>query len=352
MKIKRRMLKKEYECSLLHYNTFGIAAKAACMMTYSDEDSLREALDVIAQEFPHKPVLHIGGGSNLLFLSDFDGVVLHSEIKGIEVKTNTEDEVLLRVGAGTVWDDFVAYCVSAGYYGVENLSLIPGEVGASAVQNIGAYGAEAKDVIVSVETVSLKDGSSKVFKNEECGYGYRLSRFKTDWKGQYAVTYVWFRLSRRFIPNIEYGGIRRALNENGIDIEQVTADDVRRTVIAIRKEKLPDPAECGNAGSFFMNPVVNREVYERLSARYEGMPYYQVSSELIKIPAGWLIEKCGWKGRSLGRAAVHDRQALVLVNKGGATGADIMNLCDAIRKDVKSEFDIDIYPEVNFIGQL
>lgn len=346
------MLRKEYECSLLHYNTFGIDAKAACLMTYDDEDSLQEALSAARAEFPGRQMLHIGGGSNLLFLSDFDGVILHSAIKGIEVKSDTGESVLLRVGAGTVWDELVSYCVKAGYYGVENLSLIPGEVGASAVQNIGAYGAEAKDVIESVEGVALADGSPRVFQNAECGYGYRQSRFKTDWKGQYAITYVWFRLSRRFLPNIEYGGIRRALDECGIDAGHVTADDVRRVVISIRKQKLPDPAEWGNAGSFFMNPVVSRTVYERLAAKYEGMPYYEVSPDKIKIPAGWLIEQCGWKGRSLGRAAVHDRQALVLINKGGATGADIVNLCRAIRADVKSKFDIEIYPEVNFIGNL
>lgn len=347
------MLRKEYGCSLLHYNTFGIDAKATCMMTYDDEVSLQEALCAAREEFPGRQMLHIGGGSNLLFLSDFDGVILHSAIKGIEVKSDTGESVLLRVGAGTVWDELVAYCVSAGYYGLENLSLIPGEVGASAVQNIGAYGAEAKDVIESIEGVSLVDGSLRVFQNSECGYGYRQSRFKTDWKGQYAITYVWFRLSHRFVPNIEYGGIRRALDECGVNAAgQVTANDVRHAVIAIRKQKLPDPAEWGNAGSFFMNPVVSRAVYERLAASYEGMPYYEVSSDRIKIPAGWLIEQCGWKGRSLGRAAVHDRQALVLINKGGATGADILNLCNAIRADVKSRFDIEIYPEVNFIGHL
>lgn len=344
------MLKKEYHCSLLGHNTFGIEAQAACLMTYDDERGLHEALECIGREFEGRPVLHIGGGSNLLFLSDFDGVILHSAIKTWDVVEETSDDVVIRVGAGIVWDDFVAECVKKGYYGVENLSLIPGEVGASAVQNIGAYGAEAKDVIEKVETVCLADGSSRVFDASECGYGYRQSVFKSALRGQYAVTAVWFRLSRHFIPNVAYGGIRHALDETGIALDKVTAEDVRRVVIEIRQSKLPDPKVTGNAGSFFMNPIVEKDVYERLAAAYPGMPHYMLDDGRVKIPAGWLIEQCGWKGRALGRAAVHDKQALVLVNLGGATGEDILRLSDAVRTDVRERFGIEIRPEVNMIG--
>lgn len=335
--------------SLLPHNTFGIEAKAAFFITYDSVADLRRALCRVREQHAGLPVLHIGGGSNLLFLSDFDGVVLHSRILGTEVREDG-DTVTVRAGAGVVWDDFVAYCVEHGYYGVENLSLIPGEVGAAAVQNIGAYGAEAKDVITEVETVDLQTGESRVFPVAECRYGYRRSIFKGDLRGRYAVTHVSFRLSRRFVPNVEYGGVRHALAAAGIGPEAATAADVRKAVIAIRREKLPDPAVKGNAGSFFMNPVVERGVYESIAARYPDMPCYEAEGGKKKIPAGWLIEKAGWKGRALGSAAVHDRQALVLVNNGGATGADILRLCEAVRADVKAEFGIEISPEVNFIG--
>ena len=255
-----------------------------------------------------------------------------------------------RTGYGFVWDDLVAYCVEHGFYGLENLSFIPGEVGASAVQNIGAYGAEVKDVITAVETVGLQDGEVRMFDVSACGYAYRKSIFKEEWRGRYAVTHVHFRLSATFRPNLDYGGIREALSAGGIRPEKVTAQDLRRVVIAIRKAKLPDPKVQGNAGSFFMNPVVSREVYEAIKGDYPDVPHYEVDAERVKIPAGWLIERCGWKGRSLGRAAVHDRQALVLVNKGGATGRDILALCEAVRADVLSRFGISISPEVNIIG--
>lgn len=337
--------------SLLPHNTFGIEAKAAFFITYTDVADLQVALRHVHECHAGKPLLHIGGGSNLLFLSDFEGVVLHSRITGIEVAEEA-DSVLLKVGAGMVWDEFVAFCVERGFYGVENLSLIPGEVGAAAVQNIGAYGAEAKDVITEVEAVDLHTGEFRVFSADECRYGYRRSIFKNELRGRYAVTHVCFRLSRRFVPNLGYGGVHHALAAAGYAMEQVTAEEVRKVIIAIRREKLPDPAVKGNAGSFFMNPVVEHDVYERLASLYPDMPCYEAEGGKKKIPAGWLIEQCGWKGRSLGAAAVHERQALVLVNNGGATGADILRLCDAVRKDVHMKFGIEIRPEVNFIGKL
>jgi UDP-N-acetylmuramate dehydrogenase len=255
--------------------------------------------------------------------------------------------VPVSCGSGEVWDDVVAYCIAHGLYGMENLSLIPGDVGASAVQNIGAYGAEAKDLIVEVEAVEIASGRLVTFRGEDCGYGYRDSKFKHEWKNKYLITYVTYQLSTTFEPRLDYGNIRSELERKGITTP--TAQQLRDTIIEIRNAKLPDPKVMGNAGSFFMNPIVSREKYETLAVQYEGMPHYNIDADKVKIPAGWMIDQCGWKGKSLGRAGVHDKQALVLVNRGGATGAEIVALCETIRKDVKAKFDIDIHPEVNII---
>lgn len=295
------------------------------------------------------PLLIIGAGSNLLLTQDFPGTVLHVCIKGIEMCEcdDNRDYCLLRCGAGEVFDEVIEYAIEHQLYGMENLSLIPGEVGASAVQNIGAYGKEAKDVIKSVEAIEISSGREVLIDNEECRYGYRYSRFKDEWRGQYVIHHVTFRLSRHFEPSLEYGNIRKVLSEQGNNAP--TAADVRRAVIDIRKAKLPDPEVEGNAGSFFMNPIVSREKYEELLKQYPSMPHYNVDAEHEKIPAGWMIEQCGWKGKSLGRAGVHVNQALVLVNRGGATGQEVVNLCNAIRADVLQRFGIDIKPEVNIV---
>jgi UDP-N-acetylmuramate dehydrogenase len=253
----------------------------------------------------------------------------------------------MTCGSGEVWDDMVATSIKAGYYGMENLSLIPGDVGASAVQNIGAYGMEAKDLIVSVEAVEIATGQVMTISGKDCGYGYRQSKFKQEWKNRYLITHVTYQLSTSFQPHLDYGNIRQELEKKGIT--EPTAQQVRDIIIDIRNAKLPDPKVMGNAGSFFMNPIVPKDKYETLAAQYPTMPHYEVDGNYEKIPAGWMIEQCGWKGKSLGRAGVHDKQALVLVNRGGATGAEIVALCDAIRKDVKTKFDIDIHPEVNIV---
>jgi UDP-N-acetylmuramate dehydrogenase len=250
-------------------------------------------------------------------------------------------------GSGEVFDEVVEASLQAGLYGMENLSLIPGDVGASAVQNIGAYGAEAKDLIVSVEAVEIATGRLVTISGKDCGYGYRQSKFKHEWKNRYLITHVTYQLSTTFEPHLDYGNIRAELVRKGI--QEPTANQLRETIIEIRNAKLPDPKIEGNAGSFFMNPIVSREKYEQLAAHYEGMPHYEVDADHVKIPAGWMIDQCGWKGKSLGRAGVHSKQALVLVNRGGATGAEIVALSDAIRKDVRDKFGIDIYPEVNII---
>ena len=294
-----------------------------------------------------RPLLIIGAGSNLLLTRDFTGTVLHSAIKGREVVKRSDKKVWLRCGSGETWDDIVAYAVDNGWHGAENLSLIPGEVGASAVQNIGAYGVEAKDLITKVEAVDIATGNVVEMTNEDCKYAYRQSRFKNEWKDHYVITHVTYCFSLNFCPDLDYGNIRHSLEEQGIS--KPTAQQLRQTIINIREAKLPDPKVMGNAGSFFMNPVVGRDVYERLVARYEGMPHYVVDAEHIKIPAGWMIEQCGWKGASLGRAGVHDRQALVLVNRGGATGGEVVALYKRIIEDVRNKFGIEIHPEVNVI---
>ncbi len=327
--------------SLLAHNTFGIEASCRRFLEY---DTVEEAQQIVkGLTAADSPLLILGGGSNLLLTGNYPGTVLHSAIKGIEVFDS--DFVYLRCGSGEVFDDVVAYAVAHGFHGAENLSIIPGEVGASAVQNIGAYGVEAKDLIYKVEAVEIATGKVVSFGNADCQYSYRQSKFKHEWKDKYLITHVVYRLSKKFVPDLDYGNIRASLADRGI--EQPTAQQLREVIIDIRNAKLPDPRIQGNAGSFFMNPIVSKGMYEELAAQYPGMPHYTVDAEHEKIPAGWMIDQCGWKGKSLGKAGVHDKQALVLVNRGGAKGEDIVRLCDAIRKDVKEKFDIDIEPEVN-----
>lgn len=326
--------------SLLSHNTFGIDAKCSRFLEYESDDEAIAVADVLRRV--GEPFIIIGGGSNLLLTKDFDGIVVHSAIKGCQQLTAS-----ITCGSGETFDDIVARSLEAGLYGMENLSLIPGDVGASAVQNIGAYGVEAKDFIVEVEAVEIATGQLRRFSNDECEYGYRDSRFKHDWKNRFLITRVTYGLSRTFQPRLDYGNIRDELARQSIT--EPTAQQLRQVIIDIRNAKLPDPKVTGNAGSFFMNPVVSRAKYEQLAAEYPSMPHYTIDAAREKIPAGWMIDQCGWKGRALGRAGVHDRQALVLVNRGGATGAEIVALCEAIRHDVHQRFGIDIHPEVNII---
>ena len=327
--------------SLLPYNTFGIDVSASRFLEYA---SVAELKEYIAQGAVTTPFLHIGGGSNLLFTKDYDGLILHSRIGGIEVTAEDSQTVSLRVGAGVVWDDFVACCVEHGWYGAENLSLIPGEVGASAVQNIGAYGVEVKDLITAVETVNIQ-GYERVYSVEECEYAYRNSIFKRPENKSVFVTYVRFRLSKEERYTLDYGTIRQELAK----YPAPTLPIVRKVIIEIRESKLPDPKVTGNAGSFFMNPIVAKEKLEALQRDYPRIPYYELPDGRVKIPAGWMIDQCGWKGKSLGPAAVHDKQALVLVNRGGAKGCDVIALSNAVRASVRDKFGIDIHPEVNVI---
>ena len=334
----------QHNYPLLAHNTFGMDVEASVFVEYESVTELKEIL--LHQLCPEGKWLHIGGGSNLLFTGDFDGMILHSAIKGFEVVGENEDEVLVRAGAGEVWDDFVAYTVEKGWYGAENLSLIPGEVGASAVQNIGAYGVEAKDLIVKVATIEVATGKERVFGNEECGYAYRESVFKHALKGKYIVTHVTYRLFKKPSYRLDYGNVRAELEKRGCEL---TLENVRRTIIDIRESKLPDPKVQGNAGSFFMNPIVPRPLFEELQGKYPSMPFYEVDAERVKIPAAWMIDQCGWKGKQLGRAGVHNKQALVLVNCGGATGQEIIALSEEIQRSVLDKFGVRISPEVNFI---
>ena len=329
---------------LLPHNTFGMDVNASVFMEYASVEELKSLLD--GSSLVGESWLHIGGGSNLLFTKDYAGTILHSAIKGFEVVGENDEEVLVRAGAGEVWDDFVAYTVEKGWYGAENLSLIPGEVGASAVQNIGAYGVEAKDLIVKVETLEVETGMERVFGNEECGYAYRESVFKHALKGKYIVTHVTYRLSKKPSYRLDYGNVRSELEKRGCEL---TLENVRQTIIDIRESKLPDPQVQGNAGSFFMNPIVPRPLFEELLGQYPSMPFYEVDADRVKIPAGWMIDQCGWKGKQLGRAGVHNKQALVLVNCGGATGQEIIALSEEIQRSVFDKFGVRIYPEVNFI---
>lgn len=333
-------IKENY--SLLLHNTFCIDVKAKKFIEYTTEEDL---VAYLTKEGLKPPFLHIGSGSNLLFLKDYEGTILHSKIDNIEVVEEDEESLIVKVGSGYDWDQFVAYAVNREWYGLENLSLIPGEVGASAVQNIGAYGVEVKDLITQVDVVDVH-GEKHSFSNADCNYKYRYSIFKEPSNKHLIVTYVYYKLSKIPQFNLEYGSLKRVL----AGVKPIDLKHVREAIIAVREEKLPDPKQIGNAGSFFMNPVVSSEKFKELQTLYPSMPHYVLNDKEVKIPAGWMIDMCGWKGKSLGSAGVHDKQALVLINKGGATGNDVKKISEAIQQDVKSKFDIDIYPEVNFIG--
>ena len=329
--------------SLLHYNTFGIDAKCKMFIEY---DTLQELKSLVREyDLKNQLYLHIGGGSNLLFIHDFEGLVLHSRIQGIEIVDNSDTFVLLRVGAGVNWDDFVSYCVSHNLYGAENLSYIPGEVGAAPVQNVGAYGMEAKDIIHQVEVVDAERGDEYIFNNSECDFGYRHSKFKTEWKNRYFVHHVIFKMQKQGTLKLEYGKIKEAMST----YPKINLQTVRQAIISIRKNKLPDPHNVGSAGSFFMNPIVSSSIFEDLKSRYSDIPSYPASNGNVKIPAGWLIEQCGWKGKTYKRVGVYPQQALILYNCGGATGQEVEELSSVICKDVLERFGITIRPEVCFI---
>ncbi len=340
----------KYNYSLLKHNTFGINVAADTFFEYSSVEELSDFITTLRHTSEEqKPILHIGEGSNLLFLDNFHGVILHSQIKNIQRISERKNVIVLRVGSGLKWDDFVAYCTLNGFCGIENLSGIPGEVGASAVQNIGAYGVEAADTILRVEVVDLETGKKRLISKKDCQYGYRNSIFKNEYKGRYAVTYVHYKLSKKFVPNLSYKALKTVVDVK-YERRQLTPTDIRKEVIHLRDEKLPDPNVLGNAGSFFMNPVVGKQQLEQFQKEYKHVPFYEIDEERVKIPAAWLIEQCGWKGKILGTVGVYSKQPLVLVNCGGATGRDVADLAAAVSQSVHEKFGIDLHPEVNFIA--
>ena len=329
--------------SLKPFNTFGIDVKATRFATFSSTEELGQILKGNKKQ----SLLILGGGSNLLLTKDFDGLVLKNEINGIEVISETENDVLVKVGAGEVWHDFVLYCISKNYCGIENLSLIPGSVGASPMQNIGAYGVEIKNVFDHLDAYEITTGEIHTFDNATCEFGYRESIFKHSVKNQYVITNVYFKLSKTQNTNTSYGAINQQLEIMGI--ENPTIKDVSDAVIEIRSSKLPNPKVLGNAGSFFKNPEISKERYEALKALFPSMPGYNTEPNTVKVPAGWLIETAGWKGKVVGETGVHKNQALVLVNYGGATGDAIYKLSTDIIEDVEGKFKIQLSREVNIL---
>ena len=333
----------EQNYSLEKHNTFHLPVKTRWFMEYETEEELQRILH--DEYFQECLSLHIGGGSNLLFINDYNGIIIHSRIKGISISAETDEYVSLRVGAAEIWDDVVAYAVLKGWGGIENLSLIPGEAGAAAIQNIGAYGMEIKDVIESVEAYNQLTFEKRTFTNTDCEYGYRNSYFKNEHHDPHIITYITLRLSKNPSFSVNYGNLKEELTK----YPEVTLETIREAVITIRRQKLPDPEVLGNAGSFFMNPIVPKEKLEALQQEYPRIPYYELAEDRVKIPAGWMIDQCGWKGKALGPAAVHDKQALVLVNTGGATGIEIAHLANEIKKSVFLQFGVWLEPEVNVI---
>ncbi|WP_339625309.1 UDP-N-acetylmuramate dehydrogenase [uncultured Winogradskyella sp.] len=334
----------KHNISLKAFNTFGIDANAGA---YCDVTTL-EDLKTVLKEKQNRPFFVLGGGSNMLLTKDIDALVLHINLKGITVVEETENSVIINAKAGENWHDFVLWCIKHNYGGVENLSLIPGNIGTAPIQNIGAYGVELKDVFESCEAIHIKNQSHKKFMYDDCKFGYRESVFKQDLKDQYIITSVNLRLTKnKHKLHLDYGAIKTELAK--LNIEKPTIKDISKAVIAIRQSKLPDPKDIGNSGSFFKNPVISAQQFKDLLSNFPEAPSYKISDTAIKVPAGWLIEKAGFKGKRFKDYGVHNKQALVLVNYGNAQGKDIFDLAKLIQKTVKRIFNITIDTEVNII---
>lgn len=326
--------------SLKNYNTFGIDVIAN---RFVEINSLFDLKKIIASE---KDIFLIGGGSNMLLTSSINKLVVHLNLKGIVVNDTDKDFVFVTAEAGENWHEFVLWCISQNYGGLENLSLIPGNVGTSPIQNIGAYGVEIKDTFHQLEALEITTGKTKIFTKEECNFGYRNSVFKNELKNKYIITNVTFKLTKKtHKTNTSYGAIKTYIQ----NISEPSIKDISNAVIAIRKSKLPDPKEIGNSGSFFKNPVIDKKLFQKLSEKHTNIPHYIISENEIKIPAGWLIEQAGFKGKRFGNTGVHEKQALVLVNYGNATGDEIYNLAKKIQETVKNSFYINLEMEVNII---
>jgi len=331
--------------SLHSFNTFHIDSVARYFTEVDTIESLKELIS--SGQLDDKPLLIVGGGSNLLFTGNFKGIVVHIINKGIEIISRTDDSVIVQASAGENWHEFVAFCVSQGFGGIENLSLIPGNVGSCPIQNIGAYGVEVKDTILSVDAVDLETGESMNFSKEECRFGYRDSIFKRDLKGKFVICSVTFELKLNPVVQLEYGAIKQELSSKRI--ENPTIAEVSNAVCSIRQSKLPDPKILGNAGSFFKNPTVDQKFAEKLAESFPKLVSYPIADEKVKLAAGWLIEQCGWKGFRDGDAGVHENQSLVLVNYGNATGSNILTLAHRIQNSVYERFGVKLDMEVNVI---
>jgi len=337
-------MKIQKNISLKPFNTFGIDVNASHYCDIRSNDELISCLD----SNPEKEIFILGGGSNMLLTKDIDALVLHLNLKGITLEKENDDSVIVKALAGENWHDFVLWCLNNDFGGVENLSLIPGNIGTAPIQNIGAYGVELKDVFVSCEALEIETKQIKTFTASDCQFGYRDSIFKNSHKGKYIITSVNIKLSKKnHVLHLDYGAIKNQLKESGI--LSPTIKDVSEAVIAIRQNKLPDPKKIGNSGSFFKNPVIQVELFKALQNNFDDVPHYKISESEIKVPAGWLIEKAGFKGKRFNNYGIHKNQALVLVNYGGAKGEDIYKLALLIKSTIKRLFNIDIEPEVNVI---
>lgn len=335
----------EFDVDLQPYNTLNISASARQFAAIENTGRLEEILQ--HPETNGQPLLVLGGGSNILFAGDFPGLVMHVEIAGRNVLEETDEHVLLEIGAGENWHETVRYCVERGWGGIENLSLIPGTVGAAPIQNIGAYGVEIEEVFQWLEAVEVESGEAHRFTRADCRFGYRDSIFKNELKGKFIVTRVVLKLSKNPEINASYGAIQSVLDER--DITDPDIRDISDIIIDIRNSKLPNPETLGNAGSFFKNPVVDESIYKRIQKKYPEAPGYPMDDSEVKIPAGWLIEETGWKGKVVGNTGTYKQQALVIVNHGGATGKEILQLADRIQASVVEEFGIELVPEVNIV---
>jgi UDP-N-acetylmuramate dehydrogenase len=331
--------------SLKQYNTFGIDVNAK---EFVSVDTLEE-LQILCQAFNlnERKLLILGGGSNLLLTDHFNGMVIHVNLKGIQVMHENDEHVWIKSMAGEVWHKFVLWCVERNFAGLENLSLIPGYVGAAPMQNIGAYGVELKHTFDSLEAVEIATGEIKKFTNDECKFGYRESIFKHEAKGKYIIASVTFKLNKKPLFNTTYGAIQQTLEK--MQVNELSIKAISDAVIAIRSSKLPDPKVLGNAGSFFKNPEIDVQQYEQLKANFPELVAYPAGKDKVKLAAGWLIEQCGWKGKVVGHTGSHKDQALVLVNYGNATGQEILDLAQQIQISVKEKFGVDIVPEVNVV---
>jgi len=334
----------EHNISLKPYNTFGIDVQAKAFGRFTSVDELKELLVNRDREMP---LFILGGGSNVLLTRDLPFFVLKNEILGVDVMSETDTHLVLKAGSGVEWHSFVRYTVENGWGGIENMSLIPGSVGASPMQNIGAYGAEIKDTFVSLEALHIESLELHTFNKEECAFGYRESVFKRALKDQYVIVSVTYELAKNPKINTTYGAIQSEIEVMGVT--DVTVDTVSQAVMNIRRSKLPDPKELGNAGSFFKNPLVSKAVFEQIQANYPDAPHYPQETGEEKLAAGWLIEKAGWKGKRIGNCGVHERQALVLVNYGGATGNEVYDLSTQIIADIQSKFGVTLEREVNIL---